>query len=46
MVAGNTALKYDLTYKIFYLLGGKFYKKDDMSPKEEDVMKNFEIYEL
>lgn len=44
MAARNTSLEYDLAYKIFHWFREK--KKDDMGPKERDVMKNFEIYEI
>lgn len=44
MPDGNTSLEYDVAYKIFYLFGEK--KKEWLGLKEEDVMKNFEIYEI
>lgn len=44
VAAGNTSLEYDLAYKIHSLFVGER-KKDDISPKE-DVIKNFEIFEM
>ena len=43
MPDGNTSLECDVAYEIFYLFGEK---KKEGSCLKEDVMKNFEIYEM
>lgn len=44
VAAGNISLEYDLAYQICSLFVGER-KKDAISPKE-DVIKNFEIFEM